>query len=566
VTTFLGPPPEQEAGIGALTMGGLLETVAAHHAERDAIAFHGVVGPDVEGDDGVIRWTYRDLLDESRRVARALLAHGVVKGTRVAVLMGNRPEFVSATFGIALVGGVLVPISTFIEPPELDYVLRHSDASVLLMQEQLLAHRYVDALVEVCPEIVDAAPGALRTPRLPFLRTVAVLGLDAPAGAILPMEPFLARAEETPDELLDACTAEVTPADDAVIIYTSGTTARPKGVLHAQRAPALQSWRLAQHLCLDPDVRVWTGFPFFWTAGLTMAMGATLAAGGCLVLQEGTDGGETLRLLEAERVTTPLAKAHTFAELEDHPDWLDRDLSALRHVEAFTSFGRHPTVHVDDVWSNRAGYGLTETMSNLASAPADTPADLRTGNYGWILPGNAVRILDPSTGEALGVDEEGEITVKGLTLCKGYVKTAPEEVFDAEGFFHTGDGGFVDELGRLHFTGRASAMIKTGGANVSPIEIEQELLRHPEIRMVWIVGVPDAARGELVVACVVPLAGAALDEDDVRAFLKGKLASYKIPKRAFFFAEDELEMTANNAKPRAEVLRTLVEQRMAGSA
>jgi fatty-acyl-CoA synthase len=562
VTAFLGPPadsPEGRKGIGPLTLGGLLETVASEHADREAVAFHSAVGT----DDGVVRWTYRDLLAESRRVARALLAQGVVKGTRVAVLMGNRPEFVSAAFGVALAGGVLVPISTFIEPPELDYILRHSDASVLLMQERLLSHRYVDALVEVGPELLDAAPGALRTPRFPFLRAVAILGIDAPMGAIVPMETFLARASEIPDELLDACSDEVTPADDAVVIYTSGTTARPKGVLHAHRAPALQSWRLAQHLRLDPEVRVWTGFPFFWTAGLTMAMGATLASGGCLVLQERVDAGETLRVLEVERVTTPLAKAHTFAELEDHPDWEQRDLSSLRHVEAFTSFGRHPTVHVEDVWSNRAGYGLTETMSNLASAPADTPAELRTGNYGWILPGNAVRILDPATGEALGVDEEGEITVKGLTLAKGYVKTPPEEVFDADGFFHTGDSGFVDELGRLHFTGRASQMIKTGGANVSPIEIEQELLRHPEIRMVWIVGVPDEQRGELVVACVVPHSGAALEEDDVRAFLKGKLASYKIPRRAFFFIEDELEMTGNNAKPRAEVLRKLVEERMA---
>ena len=237
----------------------------------------------------------------------------------------------------------------------------------------------------------------------------------------------------------------------------------------------------------------------------------------------------------------------------------------MRHVEAFTSFGRHPTVHVEDVWSNRSAYGLTETMSNLASAPADTPAELRTGNYGWILPGNAVRIIDPSTGELLGENAEGEIAVKGLTLAKGYVKTPDEEVFDGDGFFRTGDSGFVDEQGRLHFTGRASQMIKTGGANVSPIEIEQELLRHPEIRMAWIVGVPDEQLGELVVACVVPHAGTTLDEDDVRTFLRGRIASYKIPRHAFFFAEADLVMTGNNAKPRADVLRRLVETRMAQS-
>jgi fatty-acyl-CoA synthase len=220
-------------------------------------------------------------------------------------------------------------------------------------------------------------------------------------------------------------------------------------------------------------------------------------------------------------------------------------------------------VDVDDVWSNRSAYGLTETMSSLASAPANTPAEVRTGNYGWILPGNTIRILDPTSGEPLGVDAEGEITVKGLTLAKGYVKTPVEEVFDADGYFHTGDSGFVDEEGRLHFTGRASQMIKTGGANVSPIEIEQELLRHPEIRMAWVVGVPDPARDELVVACVVPHDGVSLEEDDIRSLLRGQIASYKIPRRVFFFAEAELAMTGNNAKPRADVLRKLVAERMA---
>ena len=554
MTTFTGPPADSEVGIGPLTLGGLLEDVAARHADRDAVVFHS--------DGQVTRWTYRDLLEEARRVARALIAHGVVKGTRVAVLMGNRPEFVAAAFGVAMAGGVIVPVSTYIEQPELDYILRHSDAAVLLTQERLLAHEYVAALTNLCPDLLDAAPGALRSARFPFLRVVSVIGLRESMGAIVPADTFLADAADISDELLDACAREVTPADDAVIIYTSGTTARPKGVLHAQRAPALQSWRLGQQLCLDPDVRVWTAFPFFWTAGFSMGMGATLATGGCLVLQEHFDAGETLRLLEVERVTTPLAKAHQFAQLEDHPDWAKRNLSALRHVEAFTSFGRHPSVHVDDVWSNRSAYGLTETMSSLASAPADTPAEVRTGNYGWILPGNTIRILDPATGEPLGVNAEGEITVKGLTLAKGYVKTPVEEVFDADGYFHTGDSGFVDEEGRLHFTGRASQMIKTGGANVSPIEIEQELLRHPEIRMVWVVGVPDPARDELVVACVVPHDGAALDENDIRTYLRGRIASYKIPRRTFFFAEEDLAMTGNNAKPQADVLRKLVTERM----
>src|SRR5438094_5151035 len=146
---FSGPPPETEPGIGALTLGGLLAETAGRHRERQAIAFEGRA------------WTYGDLEAEARRVARALLAAGARKGTRVAVLMGNRPEWVAAAFGVALSGGVLVPVNTWFEPPELDYVIRHSDAAVLLVQSQLVGRRYLDQLGELCPELEAAEPGGL---------------------------------------------------------------------------------------------------------------------------------------------------------------------------------------------------------------------------------------------------------------------------------------------------------------------------------------------------------------------------------------------------------------------
>jgi fatty-acyl-CoA synthase len=553
MTTFRGPSIDLEA-FGPLTLGGMLTDAGERYATREAVVFHG--------RDGVVRWTYADLLAEARTVGRALLAHGVVKGTRVAVLMGNRPEFLTATFGIALAGGVIVPISTFVEPPELDYVLRHSDTAVLLMQKGLLKHDYLHGLLSICPELEVSAPGTLRTPRFPFLRSVACLGLDAPRGGIVSLTTFLERASGTADELLDAARREVQPADDAVVIYTSGTTARPKGVLHAHRSPTLQSKRLASELCLDRDSRVWTAWPYYWTAGFSMGMGSPLSCGACLVCQEHFDAGEALELLEAERVTTPLCKAHQQTELEAHPDWDTRDLSALRHVEAFTSFGRHPRVHVDDVWSNRAAYGLTETFSSATSAPVDTAASERTGNHGWILPGNAIRILDPATGDLLDRNTEGEIAVRAVTMAKGYLKMAPEDVFDEDGFFRTGDAGFVDDQNRLHFTGRASLMIKTSGANVSPVEIENELLRHPDLRMAWVVGVPDEHRGELVVACVVPHEGVSLHEDGVRAFLKGKVASYKIPRRVLFVEEHDVALTGNGTKARADELRRLATERL----
>jgi acyl-CoA synthetase (AMP-forming)/AMP-acid ligase II len=167
-----------------------------------------------------------------------------------------------------------------------------------------------------------------------------------------------------------------------------------------------------------------------------------------------------------------------------------------------------------------------------------------------------MRIIDPATGDALGVGQSGEIVVKGPTLMKGYVKAVPEDCFDADGFFVTGDAGFVDERGRLHWTGRTNDLIKTGGANVSPVEIEETLLRHPGLKAALAVGVPHPTLGEMVVVCAVAHDGHTVDEDDVRAFLRGRLASYKIPRRVVFVADGDLTLTGT-AKIRTDELRVL---------
>jgi fatty-acyl-CoA synthase len=556
-----GPPPASEEGIGSLTLSGFLADVTARHAAREALVFHGSHG----AHNAVTRWSYRDRAGQARAVAKALLAGGVVKGARVALLMGNRPEWVAAAYGVALAGGVVVPVNTYLAPPEADYVLRHSDADVLLMQDRLASHDYAGVLRELCPEVITSVPGALRSPRFPYLRRVACLGSRARRGAVEPWDAFLASGDAIEDALVDAIMAEVSPADSALIVYTSGTTARPKGILHAHRGPALQSWRFAQQLRLDPSVRVWSSFPLFWSAGFVMVMGATLAAGGCLVLQEYFEPGEALRLLQTERVTSPHAWAHQLAELEDHPDWPRADLSSLRQVEAFTSFGRHPSVHVDDVWSPRAAYGLSETCTIVSSLPADTPPEVRARSQGKILPGNVVRIVDPETGEPQPAGVTGEIAVKGPTLMQGYVKALPEQCFDTDGFFHTGDAGSCDDDGFLHWTGRTTDMIKTGGANVSPVEIEEALLHHPALKAAVAVGVRDDLLGERVVLCAVAHEGSEVSEDDVRLFLRGRLASYKIPREVLFFADGELSLTAN-AKIRSAELRRRATERLSDRA
>jgi acyl-CoA synthetase (AMP-forming)/AMP-acid ligase II len=250
-------------------------------------------------------------------------------------------------------------------------------------------------------------------------------------------------------------------------------------------------------------------------------------------------------------------------ELEAHPDWMNADLSALRHIESFGPFGRHPSVKVlENAWSPRAAFGLTETFTIITSTPADAPAEIRDRATGRILPGNAIRIVDPATGEALPSGAQGEIAVAGASLMKGYVKVPREQTFDADGFFRTGDAGWMDEAGELHWTGRTSDMIKTGGANVSPVEIEMELLHHPALIAAGAVGVPHPTLGQIVVVVAVPQEGAAVDEEDVRGFLRGRLASYKIPRRVVFVREAELTLTGNQ-KIKPEDLRVLAAARLA---
>ncbi|HEV2686382.1 MAG TPA: fatty acid--CoA ligase family protein, partial [Actinomycetota bacterium] len=348
-----------------------------------------------------------------------------------------------------------------------------------------------------------------------------------------------------------------------IIIYTSGTTAAPKGVLSTHLPPCLQSRRFVTHLRLDQNVRAWSAFPFFWTAGFAMVMGGTLAAGGCLVLQEVFEPSTAVRLLEHERVTTPHAWPHQLAELEASPEWSPADLSAMRHVESFSPFGRHPSVRVEEnAWSPRAAFGLTETFTIITSVPADASPDVRDRATGRILPGNEIRILHPETGASLAANEEGEIAIRGATLMKQYVKVPPSETFDADGFFHTGDAGFVDDEGFLHWTGRTSDMIKTGGANVSPVEIEMELLHHPQLKAAGAVGIPHDTLGQMVVVVAVRADGANVDEENVRGFLRGRIASYKIPRRVIFIDERELSLTGNQ-KIKPEDLRALAGARLA---
>ncbi len=511
-----------------------------------------------EGTD----FTYDALAAEARSVARGLLAGGLAKGARVAVSMGNRPEWVFAAFGVALAGGIVVPMNTLASPAEADHVLRHSDAAVLLLQRRLGSRDFLDELAERHPALEDAAPGRLRDPALPHLRRIVCLGRGERWGAVEPWADLTWEGAGFPDGVLDAASAQVTPSDDGVLLYSSGTTAHPKGILHLQRAPVIQSWRFAELMDLAPDDRIFTAQPFFWTAGFAMSMGATLAAGAKLVLQELFAPGPALATIEAERITVLHAFPHQEKALAEHPDAATRDLRSVTKLRFDSPLAARCGV-TDDVWSMHSSYGLTETFTLATAYPARTPASVRRGNSGPPLGGTEVRVVRPDTGATLAPGEEGEIAVRGLTLMRGYHRVAPERVFDPDGFFRTQDGGFLDAEGVLHWTGRLSGLIKTGGANVSPVEVENALAEHPEVKVGLAVGVPHPSLGEIVVLCALAASGAVVDEAGLRAFLRERLAAYKVPRRVLFFREDELVFTGNR-KIQPAALRETALRRLEG--
>jgi fatty-acyl-CoA synthase len=549
-----GPPLAEEEGLGALTLGGWLRDVTQRFGPREALVLHEA--------GGVIRWTYDDLWDRANAVARALLACGVGKGTRVGVLMTNRPEFLSAVFGVALAGGVATTLSTFSTAAELEHLLQSSACSVLLLERHVLKKDFAEMVTALEPSIASVGPGQLAAPKFPFLRHIASIG--GGAGAIEDWNAFLARGRAVSQDLVDATAAAVTPADPGVLFFSSGSTAKPKGILSAHRGVTLQLWRWKRFYAAGDDVRIWSANGFFWSGNFGMAIGGGLSSGGALVLQPTFQAEEALALMEAEKATMAVAWPHQWAQLEAASNWNDVNLSTLKYVDARTPLGRHPTVKTD--WREpMAAYGNTETFTISAIYPSGTSDEEIAGSSGKPQPGGVFKIVDALTGQIVPVGERGEIAVKGPTLMLGYIGTPLDETLDAEGFFRTGDGGYVDEAGRLFWEGRLNDIIKTGGANVSPIEIDTILKQCPGVKVTQTVGVPHDTLGELVVACIVPHEGAALDEERVRAFAKEQLASYKAPRRVLFFSEDELRLTGS-AKIKTADLKAAVIKRLEAEA
>jgi acyl-CoA synthetase (AMP-forming)/AMP-acid ligase II len=464
--------------IDSLTVGDVLRRQARDRAE------HPLLVCDTE------RLSYLEADRRSAQLARGLIALGAGKGSHVGVLFPNGAAWIVAMLAAARIGAVVIPFSTFATAPELAVQLADSDTEILLAASSFRSHDYRTRLADS----KDAAP---------LLRHV-----------LIDYEP-----DETVDTaLLEAMEDDVEESDPVAIVYTSGSTSAPKGVVHTHTS-LLEHQRILNEIRgLTSEDKLFCNSPFFWIGGIAFAVLATLLAGSTLVCSNAIDAGETLDLLEAEKPTMTNGFVAGIAHLARHPSLSRRDLSSMRRGNLYPIMA--PDVRPADPELRHTMLGMTEAGSviTISEDESDQP-EHRRGSFGRPVPGFETKVVD------------GELCIRGPHVMQRYYKRSREECFDADGWFHTGDLVRTDADGFVYFIGRRDAMIKTAGANVAPAEVERAIAKVAGGTVAHVLGLPDAARGQLVAAVVAVEDGAEFDEAALRDQLEAELSAYKIPRR-----------------------------------
>jgi acyl-CoA synthetase (AMP-forming)/AMP-acid ligase II len=508
------------------------------------------------------RITYRDAEQESARLAKGLLARGLGKASRVGLLMPNGPDWVVAWLAAARIGAVVVAINTFYKSREIGWLVRHADLQTLLTVPRFLNNDYLERLEEVAPSLASQKADGLLVPEFPFLRSVIVWGEHDRAWA--GRRGDLERAADAHPAIDDAFLEEVEscifPADPMVVIYSSGSTAEPKGAVHSHGGVIRHSFNLNGYRDLSSDDRIFSPMPFFWVGGFVYTLLAAMHSGASMVCEEAFEAGETLELLERERVTIAAGWPHYAKAMMDHPSFPDRDLSAIRSGNLWSILPDHLRPRDPELRSN--SLGMTETCGphSIDRMDVDLPESLR-GSFGRAPEGVEHKVVDPESGETLPAGASGEICVRGYNLMQGLHKIEREQTFDRDGFYHTGDGGHFDENGVLFFEARLGDVIKTAGANVTPREVEVLMETFPEVQAAFVVGVPDPDRGQNVAAALVLDSGRELSPAECRRRLREQLSAYKVPRHYFFYAKQDLPFT-DSGKIDKRRLTALLAQRI----
>jgi fatty-acyl-CoA synthase len=511
------------------TMGRLPERAARQWGPREALAFQGT------------RWTFAALSERVDAVAKGLLALGVAPGDRVALWMVNRPEWIEAMFAIMKIGAVLVPVNTRFRTEDMAYVLGQSDATAVIMAERSGPIDYLALMRQVVPEL-GPAPDS----RLPFLKHVVVLGKKTDAGGVGWLE-MIEDGRRVSDAALRERALAVDAEQSAFMLYTSGTTGFPKGAMHNHRM-IRNTWDHADRMGISVNGVILMYLPLFHLFGFAEGPLVSMIRGARQVLTETFDAGHCLDLIASEKATIIHGFDTHYKELLDAQAKQPRDVSSVRTGICGTGMSSAIPIarRARQTFGNlMTGFGMSEVGIGVTFSFLDSTEEQCVEANGYPGSGYEVRIVDPETGADQPVSVPGEILVRGYIVTQGYYKR-PEETaraIDKDGWFHTGDMGLMRPDGHMRFLGRYKDMLKIGGENVDPMEVEAFLMSHPAIDVAAVVGLPDPRLSEVAVAFVQLAPGSALAERDVIEHCRGRVASFKIPRHVTFV--DAFPMTSS---------------------
>lgn len=521
-----------------VTVGGLLTALARDCPDNEALVY----------PDRGLRYNFANLDWLCRQVAKGMLGLGIQRGDRVAVWAPNVPEWVVLQFALAKIGAVLVTVNTSLRTAELEYLLRQSEVSTLVTVQGFRDVDYVETIYEIAPELRNAAEGALKAARLPYLRSVIYIGEEHPNGTIR-YDTLLIKSERVSDEQLDAH-ARSEDVDDVINMqYTSGTTGFPKGVMLTHRNIVNNGYWLGEGLGLTCRDRLCVPVPFFHCFGCVIGVLGAYTHAATLIPLESFDALRVLQYVERERCTVLYGVPTMFlAELEQL-DYHSFDVSSLRTGIMAGALCPEPLMRraMDrmNLTEMTIAYGLTEASPGITLTPRFDSVQLRTQTVGRVLPEVEVKILNPVTSETCPAGSSGELCCRGYNVMKGYYKNpeATAEAIDREGWLHTGDQATIDAEGYVRITGRIKELIIRGGENIAPKEIEDLLRQHPKIADVYVYGVPDEKYGEEVAAAVRLKPEESATVEEIREFCEGRIARFKIPRQVRFV--DGFPMTAS---------------------
>ena len=507
------------------TLGQILDETVARFPDQDALVY---------ADRGY-RQTWREFADTVDAFAKGLMALGVRKGEKVAVWATNVPYWVTLQFATAKIGAILITVNTNYREHELRYLLNHSECENIFLIDTLRDHAFVDTLYAIAPELRRQGRSQLRCAALPHLKRVCYLGAEKFRG-MYSVPEILGLAVMVSDDDYRARQAELDPWDVINMQYTSGTTGFPKGVMLTHVGVGLNGYWIGRNMGFTEKDRLCLCVPLFHCFGCVLGVMACVNHGTCMVIVEKFNPLAVLAAVDGERCTALHGVPTMFlAELE-HKLFKRFDVSSLRTGIMAGSTCPEPlmrrVVEEMNMKDITICYGLTEGSPVMTQSDVNDPLSLRCETVGCAMPGIEVRVADPETCEELPRGQVGEILCRGYNVMKGYYKM-PEETartISPDGWLHSGDLGIMDEAGYVRVTGRIKDMIIRGGENVYPREVEEFLMGMPDVMDVQVVGVPSRKYGEEVAAFIIPRKGAAIAPEDVRAFCRGQIAWYKIPR------------------------------------